>query len=495
MARRAIGIEIGRTEIRVVQLVRTRRTLRLESASSEHIGSSGATDDDIRAAVVHAIRSAVKKGGIRTSIPVSVTMPPGAVMFQQLETDLAKMTHVREVLRFEMEDGFPLPADDLVMDICGSRTLPDDMRAFLIAAVRRTQLHEQIALLRAAGLECGSVDLRISALLATVLLARPEFANGPLILLHADPPDVILGIALEGSLVSSRRLEPYKLACVEGAAADSHAETAVSLVREIHLTWRDAFGARPCDSTPFVLSCTDLASGIARKIENDTSFELVTVDPFKSLKCANGSTPDARFTVALGLSVRTLGDRTQAVDLLVADSCKSKRTAETKKLAALLGLLLGCLAAAWMYHLFVTVSGLEGRYQETRAETKRLFLSIFPEEQNIVDETAQLEDKLKALRKEHQVLSSVMAGKMSPVRILQYISDKVPPEIKIVDLSILGQSVRLIGTADSFNSIDVLKNRLQSVPVFNSVVVRKVDKIRVANGVSFELLITVTSGR
>ena len=58
----------------------------------------------------------------RANTVVVTGLPYEKVFFSSLRTELTKREDVRRLLKFELEDDFPLPVDDLVADVCSRRS-------------------------------------------------------------------------------------------------------------------------------------------------------------------------------------------------------------------------------------------------------------------------------------------------------------------------------------------------------------------------------------
>jgi len=122
-----------------------------------------------------------------------------------------------------------------------------------------------------------------------------------------------------------------------------------------------------------------------------------------------------------------------------------------------------------------------------------VFVQTLPEENRIVNELAQMTEQLKALQTEYDALATEMSNTVSPLRILQYISQKIKPDqnFRISNISIAAESVRLTGTATSFKSVDNLTGVLRQISEFYTVELQNVDVDHENEGVRFSLFISM----
>ena len=197
MARRFTGIDIGRTKVRAVQLVRTRGGLRVERAADRVIEEGNAAG---------ALRLLMAEAGFRRDAVAAAAMPGGAVFFEELKVDLPSMAHVRRVLKFRLEDEFPAPMDDLVVDMGGGCDLADGAKSVFVAAVLRSSLHARAALLAEAGISPEIIEADACAVHAAVAKALPEQTNGARVIVYVTDSYTIMGIAEKGRLLAARNI-------------------------------------------------------------------------------------------------------------------------------------------------------------------------------------------------------------------------------------------------------------------------------------------------
>ena len=496
MARRAIGIDIDSTRIYAVQLLRSRGKLRLERAHTQTIGSGDTSKEAIALRTAEALKSLMREGNFRRNIPVSVAMPHGSVLFQNLETDLPGLDHVRRVLCFELEDDFPLPVDDLVVDICADRVLPDGRKCLLVGAASRTALRERVGALTAASIECEVADVGACAVLAATAANQPAVADKRLILVYVSGSNTILAVADRGSLVTARNLAQPGSQDENVPEGKMSKDALSALVREIELTWRDAFRAPVPASASVVLGGDEeTIARLSKALQEQLPCDLTVLNPFAQVTCSDEQRKDARQAIAVGLAAGALAGGNQNANFLAADAFKASQAAGITKGLVFLGMLVGALAGLWVVNLFLQLNGLEARNQDFKTEMRKVFQDTLPEETTIVDELSQLEGRLHALRGEYDAFSSVATSGISPLRILERISANIPAplNIRISDMAIDSKTVQLKGTAGSFKSVDDLQNCLEAVPEFAAVAIRDVGESRATGMVRFSLLITVAT--
>ena len=468
-AQRTIGIDIGPQAVRAVQVLRSKTGVRVERAS--------VVPCETRQALAAALRSLFAEKHFRPGARIAVAMPAGSVFFQRTETDLPSPAQARQVLRFELEDDFPVRYDDLAVDYCTSP------RGVLVGAVSRTQLHQRLEHVREAGLACAMVDADACAILAAAAESRPELVDTPSLIVYADGVTVTLAAAENRCLVNARTL-----ACFAGAA---------SLAREIELTWRDTFGAAMSGLSQVILAGDpDMTRLLAAELPDVLHCRTDLLDAFENIPWPADTDRDPRLAAAFGLALRAAGGPTRGMNFLEADRSTQSHARDLKGSLMISGLLAGAIAMAWGFGVFLRLNHLEQQYRQIKLDTRQVFQKALPAEKKIVSELPQMEERVRALRKQYEALASATGTGAAPLHLLQQISARIPAgqDLKVTDMSIVGRSVRLTGTTGSFRSVDDLKSRLQQVKEFSEVAVHDVGMDRAGGAVRFTITITVASG-
>jgi len=501
MGRRSIGIDITPSVIYAVQLERRGRELRIERAFAKAVSDGVSSEKEASAVTIEALRSLIEEGGFRGHAPVAVAVPDGALLFQNMESDLPTLDHVRQVIAFELEDDFPLPADELVIDICSSRRTADKAWALLVGAVRKDALQERMKMLAQAGIDCDIAGANVCALCAATLANHPETAEGRSVIVLAGGRGMLIAVTQAEGILTVRNV-PSPVEAADEAYSDRAAkEAALTLVREIELTWRDAFAEPFASGTRIILAGeTGFTDGAAEVFKQELPCEVTVLDPFARIGDSEKLETGPAYAVAVGLALEAMDEKVPGINFLEVDRLKAKRTVGLRRAVVFLGVLLVAIVASSIAGLFLQLRRLENKSRLVKAEINRIFLSALPEAGHIVNEEAQVQElnaRLKALREEYNAFSAVGISGMTPLAVLQKISASVPRNlnIKISEMDIGGRSVRLTGITDSFSSVDELKSHLEELPEFEAVETGPVDMGRGENEVRFTFLITVKPGQ
>ena len=130
------------------------------------------------------------------------------------------------------------------------------------------------------------------------------------------------------------------------------------------------------------------------------------------------------------------------------------------------------------------------RNHQARANVKlaQFYSEIFPQEQKPRNPTRAFEEKLREARDLASDLG-VMGGGVSVLEVLRQISERIPPDLDVsrYALRLERHSVRARGYSPDFESVDKVRQELEKVAVFASVVLSDVVNVPRRSGKSFAL--------
>jgi len=425
------------------------------------------------------------KSGFPVDTPVALGLPHDKVFFCCLRTELTKFEDVRRLLKFELEDDFPVAFDDLVVDICGHRDVGGGKHEYLIAAINREQIRAFMQASTRVGMKNFILSADACALHSMMLLKHLSDDGRPTIVIHADTGRMILAIVQNGNIVSARHWRPGD----DGTAIGT-------LRREIEMTVRSTFGEPIQTRCPILLSGPDgLARGLSDKLSQCTDYDVACVDLKSLVDVPDGLPCDGRFTIALGLALMGLNGNGAVLNFLDADTSQvnrleSSRMKRASFTAACLLLLLMLLSAVRTYK---TLQSLEAENRRVEHDIRTLYTQAFPDEKKIVNELAQMTEHLNAMRKEHAVLVAAVGTRIRPLRVLHVLSERLMSQqaVAISSFLLAPDGVRVTGTGTSFESVEQFLEELRKVPDFTSVELEDVALMRGSNRPEFRLQISV----
>jgi Tfp pilus assembly PilM family ATPase/Tfp pilus assembly protein PilN len=481
MIKRCIGIEVGRTYVRALQMARTPEGLLIERAFSMQARRS--TDS-----VSQILQSLMREHGFDRHADVAVSMPAQAVSFAEIQTDAAGLQAMRAGETLTLRDDLPIAVEDAIIQVCSTRALPKDKYSILVAAASGEVMREQLQLLSEANIRPTAVDTSVMATHQALAANHPEVMIGTALILCVDESILTLAVTQDANILIVRNIPIF---CDEGAQL-SVEQTAEIIEREVEITWRKLFGANPA-ANPYMLlvAAPKTAEPLVAAIRERIECQITIADPYAKIKRSSdvGDT-DSPMCAAEGLALRALspdsGDRR---DFLAAYDTRMRPGRSVKKDSIMCAALVVVTAAVWFTGLFIRLSVLESRYDRLKSQIQNVFRQALPQEKNVVDPLAQLQQKIDAFHKDYEVFSAFRPGRLSPLDIWYTLTIHTPKEgnLRFQDLLITADSVQAVGTCDSFAVISDWQRVLKQVPGFGVVDIRDQKKDARTGQVQFTL--------
>ena len=459
MPKRCIGIDLGRSRVCAVQVARTAEGFRLEKALAMQTRRS----TDSLPAILHSL---TREHGFDRRADVAVALPLHAFFFADIETDAKGLERIRAADTAGLKDYFPIPADDIVAQVCSVRRMDGGRNSVLVAASSREQLREGLQSLNEGRIKPARIDTPITTVHATIAMNHPESAAGLAIILHVDESTLSLAVTQEGGILLVRNIPMFSSDDQEDEAFAR--QTAEIVAQEIEITWQRLFGNDPDPGLRiFLVAPRRMAASLAPSIQDKTNSQVIPVNPFARVARSEEVAANLPLCVAEGLALRTLQpEGTDPIDFLGAYRTRTRpKFRITKELTVCAG-LAAAAAVVWVAGLFLQLSSLESSYGRLKKQAQEVFHQTVPEEENIVDPAAQLQQRLDALRKECEILTCLNSGRPAPLEILYALSRNTPAtaSLRLQDVLIAGDSVRITGSCDTFATLSEWQRLLETIP-------------------------------
>jgi len=485
MVKRCIGIDIGSSYLRAVQVSRSAEEFHIEKTFSTQTRRSTDSPSEI-------LRSLVRQQGFDRRADVAISMPHEAVFLRNLEADFADLQQIQAHTPSVLEDNFPIQPDEIITQIYSHRRLSDDRFSILTAAISRESLQERLNLLAEAHLRPKLVDAAIFAIHSAVVINHREVTTGVAVIAYVDQRCLALAVVQDGSILFVRNIPIASLS--DDNANIMQEQIAELLSREVEITWRKVFGAEVDGNFRIYLAVgANVSDGLEAFLEEKLLCQTIIVDPYIRVKSHTDSNTDLTMCVAEGLALRVLApEETKGLNFLEADDANIKPTLDLRKELVVCAILTGAIAFFWVVGLFMRLYRLETNYAHIENETRELFQNTLPEEKNIVSPLAQLEQKLQSSKKDYQLFASFHPNSLSPLEVLQSITLNRPLQanLRVDDLLIAADTVRVSGTCDSFESVYQWQRLLQDLPGITGVDVQDVQRQPQSGAVHFAIVLS-----
>ncbi len=506
MAKRCIGIDIGSSYIHAVQLVRAERELRLERIFCTQIRRS--TDS-----LSESLRLLVSRHGFDRRAATAVSVPQDAVFFRNVQTDAAGLEQICRHDSSVLEDHFPIAAGEILARSHSHRQLSDGRYSVLTAAVSRESLRQRRHLLADANLQPTLAEAAIFAVHCVVAVNHPEIMVGSAAIVYVDEYYLTLAVTHDNDILLVRNL---RLLCESDSGVGSAQEQLAELLsREVQISWRKVFGSEiDQDGRLYLAVGNGIAAlsphqsagvpqpvgganglaqaGLQAAVVEKLPCQVVCVDPYANIQLNPDCSADGSIAAAIGLALRGLEpEATAGVNFIGADEVVSKPVFNVKKELAIFAALVGAIVVFSLVGLFGRLFYMERDYARLKEEIGGVFQAALPQEDNVVNPLAQLEQKIQAFQKDYQLFAAFHPTDMAPLEVLQRISASIPAQagFKVDDLLVTPGSVRVIGTCPSFEPVYLWQGILQKLPGFTLVEV-DARKEPQSGSVSFTILIS-----
>lgn len=448
--------------MRAVQMARTPDGFRVEKTFG--IQTRRSTDSP-----VDILRELTGAQGFDRKAEVVASLPHHAVFFADTQIDTAALKKLGTADTSALRDSFPIPAEEAILQVCSMRPLADGRHAVLVAATSSDLLQEELHLLSEARIRPTIVDTAITAAHTAVIVNHPEARQAVALLCCVDESLLTLAVTQDGEILMVRNIP---LVLPQGHEPDALARQVTDVLgREIDITWQKLFGADPDTGLRvFLIASPKTAGPLATAIEGEIDCRTTVVDPYAHIERPTGTDAGFPVCVAEGLALRTLLPQPSGrINFLTPYLTRTKPRVNIRRELAACAAFAAAIIVIWTLGLFVRRAHLESQYERIKTQERDLFRQTLPEEKNIVNPLAQLQQKLDAFRDESALLTSFQPGRLTALEVLHLLSTHRPAEggPRLDDLLIAADSARVTGSCNSFAAVSEWQRMLEEVPGFD----------------------------
>ena len=351
MAKNCIGLDIGTSSIKLVQLKSSRKSVSLQNFGIEPMPQGAVVDGALvnPSAVSDAIRNLRNRIHLRGK-DVAVAASANGVIIRRLQIPAMKGPALAEQMEWEVKQNIPFKRDEVIVDyeVLVENT-PDNQMEVVLVAAKREVVEQYVAAVKAAGLNPVIVDTDAFAIQNAVERAEGFNANEVAAVINIGANFSTLVLVQDGHPVFHRNLatggdtfteairhrlavgadgaEAYKVgsAAAPGAAevvpqevhrvlAQVSEQVSSEYQRTIDFYLGSAVGATL--GRVYVTGGSALVPQLPKAIQDRSGVPVSLFDPFTSITVdakrfdvdyLKANAPVA--TVAFGLSLRSPGDK------------------------------------------------------------------------------------------------------------------------------------------------------------------------------------------
>ena len=410
---------------------------------------------------------------------------------------------IRQILPFELEEHLLVPVDEQIFatTICGKN---DDETRLLVAAVEKRTLGLHLDTFHSCDLDPDIVCPSSFALADRLCKAGSDGQD--FLLLYCDMGSMTMVICHQGEIVFMRRLSyPEKVFTdavfsFDGTSvrvADRDAADAVvsGLCRIVHhsidyYNFTSKMEVKP-DYVIFA-GPMQLAKGFKEKIEHELGLDRRVCDLVASghVGLEAGlmeSWQPAVYDRPLALALYG-GSKNVPLNFRKEEFSSKRRLLDSRRQIIGLALSAGILFGVVLGYLFVDYRLLNKKNDSLAGNMEQIFKKSFPEITRIVDPLVQMRAKLQEVQAP-TVSMPLFTQEKRILAILADISARVPDSISMhVSRLVIDQdSVKIKGTTDAFNNVNVIKEFLAKSARYAEVSIVSATKAKDKGVIRFEI--------
>jgi type IV pilus assembly protein PilM len=458
--RNALGLDIGTSSIKLVQLKESKKGIQLASFSMAPLPSEAIVDGAVMnsGAVVDTIQAMVAAQKLKNR-QCAISISGHSVIIKKISLPAMTPEELDESIKWEAEQYIPFDVNDVYIDYQILQTRPEQGQMdVLLVAAKKEMVDEYANVVREAGLEPVVVGIDCLTIQQCFELNYGYPPGETIVLINTGASTININVVANGITTFTRDIamggnqfteeiqkqlnvsydeaEAYKLGGERGVDADSvvpqEVERVVSAVSEqmaseIHrsLDFYMATSSEGRISRIYLSGGSAKIPALGRTLENRIGVACELVDPFRgvqvdpklfNLDYINQVRPLAAVVVGLGL--RKTGDF--RINLLPVKEARKRESGKQFLVffAVLLIAELGVLYY-WQSETEAELARVEGQNAKIQAQLKDA------EEKSA--RVAKMQAEKDELEKQKVVLDGLLEGQAGPVKMLDEVSVMLTP--------------------------------------------------------------------
>jgi len=443
LTRKTHHISILQFDERLISRLRVRRSTRGVDvlAFDQERGAWSIEDGSLEAALEAFVQSRALADD-----DVYTVLPRHEMTARILELPTQDPDEIAGGIRLSAEEYVPFPADELVIDQCVLRTLPEGASIVLAVFAHRDVVDQHLALLGSAGIEPIQIFLS-----TTCLASASAAAEGGKQQRHA-----LVHLAsggLEVVVMNAKRLE-YGRAVASAQDWTLGADEATEVLEELRVEIGASLSAyrrqtEDGEGVDAVYLCSDGAdvSGYGEALVHELGQDCAPALFARGLLVGGGEAVATLPLVSLGAALSAQGRGAVTIRLLPGSVLESRKRSGLKARA----IRLGALAAALLIALSGLYAVLVGRRHAYIRELRARIATIEPRAKSIVAKTKQL-----------QIIEQQVERSGSVIELLAALCDAFPPSGINVTRFVFthNQEIELYGRAENLEILQTLTQDL-----------------------------------
>ncbi|MGD9151348.1 MAG: type II secretion system protein GspL [Desulfobacterales bacterium] len=479
MSRKVLGIDIRNQSLTAVLLNSSLREYHVDDFM--RIPYSG-PDDPERS--LSAALETLKERMDLTGSDFVVSVPAHQFIFRNMQVPFHNAKKIRMVLPFELEPSLPFAVEDLVIDfhvLNGAQA--GDQTDLIAAAIEKSQLAPYIEAL--ASVNIDPEKLTLSGLPVAQCLAHQADPQEDLIFIEIDETHATLFV-LKGGRMQLIRSFPLP------AAGPAKTSMLCAQIQQTLAAFQETstLGFEPIEAVINDTGDIDdkMAQDISKFLEIPVKVSSIAEQMNIPLNTdtANEWVP-GQMENALSLALMEV-EGYPVLNFHKGQFAAQKFFAKHKSALIKTGILAAAVLVLMFFNLMMQTRTLNKRIDAINDQMTQIFKETFPEIKSVKYPFKEMQAKMRETRG-NEGFQSETGPHVRSIDIINNISEKIPANITVNlnRLVIQPENVLISGTTDTYESVDTIKSRLESVRQFEKVTISSANLDRSGKEVQFML--------
>ena len=479
MSRKVLGIDIRNQSLTAVLLSSSLREYHVDDFV--HLPYSG-PDDPERS--LSAALETLKERMDLTGSDCVVSVPAHQFIFRNMQVPFHNTKKIRMVLPFELEPSLPFAVEELAIDFQSLNSAQaGDQTDLMVAAIEKSLLAPYIEAL--ASVNIDPEKLTLSGLSIAQCLAH-----------QADPQEDLIFIEIGGSHATLFVLVGGGVQLIRAFPLPAAGPSKMSMLcAQTQQTLAAFQETSPLDFEPIEAVINDtgdagdkIAAGISKFLEIPVKATSITDRMNIPL---NADTPNewvpGLMENALALALIEV-EGYPVLNFHKGQFAAQKFLAKHKSALIKTGILAAAVLALMFFNLIMKTHSLNKRIDAINNQMTQIFKETFPDIKTVRYPFKEMQAKIRESRG-NAVMQAETGPHVRSIDIINNISEKIPASITVNlnRLVIQPKNVLISGTTDTYESVDTIKSRLESIAQFEKVTISSANLDRSGKEVQFML--------
>lgn len=507
----AVGLDIGSHSIKVVELVRSGKSLKMARYAIQELAPGTVVDGEVvnREHLISTITDVLRNAGIKSKSVYSA-VSGRSVIVRRIPMEKMTEAQARQAIHWEAEQHIPFRIDEVSLDfkIINEEIAPGQMEVLLVAAKKEVvDLHR--GLLQSAGLRPEAIELEQFALqrayehayqpgeeeCVTILNVGAEVTN--MIVIKGGLPSFNRDLAIGGNrfieaLQRSLGLDYEAAETVlkgnlpEGTSSEDVRSAISHVIEELSTSVRRSFisfqasGESTRIDRMYISGGCSLMPGLATILSEQHGLPVEPFQPFRNITVDASVLPDddragvdAILAVCTGLALRGYVPGMVDINILGAAEQKKKKkrpAGESNPLITLVSFLPLILVAGGILLMVLNYGQLKQEERDLQSQISDIDAQIAQMEAQVAQQEQADLLELQVDSKRNDIINLALKQKYT-VYVMEYLCRALYPEqtafaeetekgIYLSNLTLYGPSLHLTGVARTWGDIVSFQRRL-----------------------------------